>query len=130
MARQRFRAAEWAVLIDEWNASGLKLPEFCRQRGLSRSTMQGWVYKSALKRAIESARRDGQIKAANSSHELARLVPSPAFLPVRFAEGAAPLPEPTGRAAIQVVLGVGRRIVVGPGFDAERLRRVVAALEG
>jgi hypothetical protein len=28
-----------------------------------------------------------------------------------------------------VVLGEGRRIAVGPGFDPETLRRVVAALE-
>ena len=130
MARQRYRAAQWAVLIDEWNASGLDLPEFCRRRGLSRGTMQGWVYKPALKRAIESARLDGQIKAARSSHEVAPPVPSPAFLPVRLAEVAAPSPEPAGRAAIEVALGVGRRVVVGPGFDAETPRRVVAALEG
>lgn len=33
MARQRFRAAQWSVLIDEWNASGLNLTEFCQRRG-------------------------------------------------------------------------------------------------
>ena len=130
MTRRRLRAAEWAVLIEEWQQSGLKLPEFCRQRGLSRGTMQGWVYKPALKRAIASARLDGQITAAVSSHEVASPVSSPAFLPVRLAEVAAPSPEPAVRAAIEVVLGAGRRVVVGPGFDAETLRRVVAALEG
>jgi hypothetical protein len=129
MARQRFRAAEWAVFIDEWNASGLELPEFCRRRGLNRGTMQGWVYKPARKRAIEKARRDGQIRRAKTSQD-APSVPAPAFLPVRFAEVTAPSPEPTDRAAIEVVVGAGRRIVVGPGFDPETLRRLVAALEG
>jgi hypothetical protein len=130
MARQRFRAAEWAGFIDEWNASGLVLAEFCRRHGLNQGTMQGWVYKPALKRAIEKARRDGQVKEAKPSQEDAPSIPSPAFLPVRFADVTAPSPEPTDRAAIEVVVGAGRRIVVGPGFHPETLRRVVAALEG
>ena len=130
MARQRFRAAEWAVFIDEWNASGLNLPEFCRRRGLSRGTMQGWVYKPALKRAIENTRRAGQVTGAKASPEAAPSVPSSAFVPVRLAQVTASSPEPTGRAPIEVVLGAGRRIVVGPGFDPETLRRVVATLEG
>jgi hypothetical protein len=129
MAKQRFRAAQWAVLIDEWNASGLNLTEFCQRRGLSRGTMQGWVYKPALKRAIENARRGAIITAAKSSQEAASSVPPPAFLPVRLAEATAPTPESKSLAAIEVVLGGGRRIVVSPGFDPETLRRVVAALE-
>jgi hypothetical protein len=43
MARRRRGAAQWAALIDEWEPSGLGLPEFCRRRGLNRGTMQGWV---------------------------------------------------------------------------------------
>ena len=129
MARQRFRAAQWAVLIDEWNASGLNLTEFCQRRGLSRGTMQGWVYKPALKRAIENARRGAIVTAAKTSQEDASSVPSPAFLPVRLVEATAPPPEARSHAAIQVVLARGRRILVGPGFDPETLRQVVAALE-
>ena len=103
--------------------SGLDLPEFCRRRGLSRGTMQGWVYKPALKRAIEAARRGGRGQGSGSSQESrpAEPAPSPAFLPVRFAEAAAPSPPSTGRAAIEVVLGGGRRVAVGPGFDPETL---------
>ncbi len=130
MARQRFRAAQWAVLIDEWNASGLNLPEFCRRRGLSAGTMQGWVYKPALKRAIEAARRDGPLKRAEISHRDRPSVPTSTFLPVHFAEVTAPPAGSTGRAAIEIVLDRGRRIAVGPGFDPETLRRVVTALEG
>jgi hypothetical protein len=131
MARRRLRAAEWAVLIEEWQQSGLKLPEFCRQRGLSRGTMQGWVYKPALKRAIEAARREGPDKTVKTSRERPPVEPSPspAFLPVHFAEVSAPTLPPTVRAAIEVVLGGGRRVAVGPGFDEQTLRRVVAVLE-
>ena len=121
MARQRFRAAQWAVLIDEWNASGLNLTEFCQRRSLSRGTMQGWVYKPALKRAVENARRGASLTAAKTSQEDASSVPSPAFLPVRLVEVTAPAPEAKSRVAIEVVLAGGRRIAGGPGFDPETL---------
>lgn len=131
MARRRRGAAEWVALIDEWKQSGLDLPEFCRRRGLSRGTMQGWVYKPAQKRAIEAARRDGRGQGAEPSQESkpAKPAPPPAFLPVRFVESATVAQPPTDRAAIEIVLGGGRRVAVGPGFDDETLRRVVAALE-
>ena len=129
MARQRLRAAQWAVLIDEWNASGLNLTEFCQRRGLSRGTMQGWVDKPALKRAMEDARRGASLTVAKSSQADASSVPPPAFLPVRLVEATAPTPKSRSHAPIEVVLGGGRRILVGPGFDPQTLRQVVAALE-
>ena len=128
MARQRLDAAEWAVLIDEWRRGGLSLPAFCKRRDLSRGTMQNWVYKPALRRAVEDARHASQAGRSAPMATTERPTPTPAFLPVRLAEITAPTP-PTGRAAIEVVLGGGRRIVVGPGFDPETLRLVVAALE-
>jgi hypothetical protein len=130
MARQRLDAAEWAVLIDEWRSGGLSLPAFCRQRGLSRGTMQNWVYKPALKRAVEDARRASRARRDAPTMRAESPATPPAFLPVRFAEVAVPRREPEAPIAIEVVLGGGRRIVVGPGFDPETLRRVVAALEG
>jgi hypothetical protein len=45
-------------------------------------------------------------------------------------EDSAPSTGPQTRSAIEVVLGQGRRIAVGPGFDPETLRQVVAILEG
>jgi hypothetical protein len=130
MARRRFDAAEWAVLIDEWQSGGLSLPAFCSQRGLSRGTMQNWVYKPALKRAVEDARRASRAGRDVSPETSELPAPPPAFLPVRFAEMIAPPCDPKTRAAIEVILAGGRRIAVGPGFDPETLRQVVAALEG
>jgi hypothetical protein len=130
MARHRRGAAEWAALIDEWKQGGLDLPEFCRRRGLSRGTMQGWIYKTPLKRAIEATRRQESGKIARPAPEAtpAESPPSVAFLPVRFAEAVVPQ-RPADHAAIEVILGGGRRVAVGPGFDEETLRRVVIALE-
>jgi hypothetical protein len=131
MAYVRRQAAEWATLIDEWRRSGLSLPTFCQLHGLSRGTMQNWVYKPALKLAIEESRRQAQLAPSDPG-----LVdgpppcePSPAFLPVHVAEVTVASP-PTPRTGVEVVLGSGRRISLEAGFDSETLRRVVAVLEG
>jgi hypothetical protein len=94
--------------------------------------MSGWVYKPALKRAVEMARRGEGPRGDGPATAGTPAVPGPStgFVPVRLREiVGASAPEPSGRRAIEVVLGEGRRIAVGPGFDPETLRRVVAALE-
>jgi hypothetical protein len=120
MARVRRPAAEWAALIEEWHKSGLSLPAFCQRRGLNAGTMQGWVYKRTHKGAIERARREGGTAEGPPA--------TAAFLPVRVI-GAEPEHEGTGRSGVEIVLGVGWRVVIGAGFDSETLRRVVAVLE-
>ena len=109
MARQRLDAAEWAVLIDEWRRSGLSLPAFCKRRGLSRGTMQNWVYKPASGSpprppAALAARRGATVETADVP------TPPPAFLPVRLAEITTPMP-PTGRAAIGVLPAGVKKVV-------------------
>ena len=125
MARVRRPAAEWAALIDEWHGSRLSLPAFCERHGLNTGTMQGWVYKRTHKGAIERARREGVAADAPSEKPPA----AAAFLPVRVI-GAELEHEETGRSGVEIVLGVGRRVVICAGFDSETLRRVVAVLEG
>jgi hypothetical protein len=120
MARVRRPAAEWAALIDQWHGSGLSLPAFCQRRGLNTGTMQGWVYKRTHKGAIERARRVGGTTQDPPA--------AAAFLPVRVI-GADREHEETGRSGVEIVLGAGRRVVIGAGFDSETLRRVVAVLE-
>src|SRR5947209_35975 len=120
MARVRRPAAEWAALIDEWHKSGLSLPAFCQRRGLNSGTMQGWVYKRPHKDALERARRE-----EGTAEDPPAAV---AFLPVRVID-AEQQHEGTGGSGIEIVLGAGRRVVLGAGFDSETLRRVVAVLE-
>lgn len=131
MAKVRRQAAEWAALIDQWRRSGLSLPAFCRIHGLSRGTMQNWVYKPALKRAVEEARRESLSNPAGPGHfeGIPAAEPSPAFLPVHVAEVPAASLS-TRRSGVEVVLGSGRRVSLEAGFDPETLRRVVAVLEG
>ncbi len=129
MAKSRLRAADWAALIDQWRQSGLSLPAFCQRHGLRRGTMQNWVYKPELKRAVEEARRAARDAESPQADRPLRSAPPPAFLPVRVAEVTA-ASQPPDRTGVEIVLGAARRVVVGAGFDAETLRRVIAVLEG
>jgi hypothetical protein len=125
MARVRRGAAEWVELIDRWQASGLSLSAFCHEYGLNFGTMQGWAYKSTHKDALEKARREaGAVADPVEASPVAE-----AFLPVLVAEGPRASP-PTHRAGVEVMLGLGRRVGLEIGFDAETLRRVLAVLEG
>lgn len=59
---------------------------------------------------------------------------APAQPAVRFValklNGAAPASKTAPAAGLEVVLAGGRRIAVGPGFDAATLGQLVRALEG
>jgi hypothetical protein len=129
MATSLRGALEWARLIEEWRCSGISLPAFCRQRGLKSTTMCGWVYKPALKRAIEEARR---LEAGSHAEPVKIAKPSPAkstpaFVPVRLRQLIAPpTSEPAPRSAIAVIVGAGRRVVAERGVrrgDAPASRR-------
>ena len=126
MARVRREATEWREWIDKWRASGLGLRAFCDQNGLNFATMSGWAYKRIHKPALEQARREGGAAAKDTPAEAA-------FVPVRVVE-VEPEPEreqkSADRSGVEIVIGEGRRIALGTGFDAETLRRVVAVLEG
>lgn len=129
MSRQRLCAEQWASLIEQWRAGGLSLPAFCERHGLRRGTMQNWLYKPALKLAVERARRAAQA-ARETPAEVAEVAEqAPAFLPVKIA-AVATQPESRRHAPIEVVLREGRRIRVPRGFDPQTLRQVVATLEG
>ena len=132
MAASALRVMAWAKTIDDWKRSGLSLPKFCRLHGIKKGTMSGWVYKPALKRAIEKAQGVDEIGGNGSmkSKPAPAPTPSPAFVPVRLRELISPKrTEPIARSAIEVIVGAGRRVSVERGFDPETLRQVVVVLE-
>jgi transposase len=121
MAEHGSRDEQWADVITQWRASGLSQKEFCRRRDISDRALNNWLYKSPYRERV------ARILAARSQGKLD--AETPRFLPVAVL-GA--IPDTDSRAAcatIEVVLPSGSRIAVTPGFDAETLRRVVAALE-
>jgi len=98
--RSREEAEQLAV---ECEASGLSQREFCEQRGVPLKT---------LVRYLSRHRRE-----QTGGHQRPRLV---------TVEVAAKRGDP---AELSIVLAGERRIEVRRGFDAETLRRLVAALE-
>jgi len=110
ISRRRRTRQEVRRLVSAFKTSGLRASEFCRRHGLALSTL-----RRNLKRQFLA---HGQPEAGVR------------FVAVKVNGAAAPAkkaPAPTG---LGVVLAGGRRIAVGPGFDAAVLRQLVHALEG
>ena len=96
----RATKAKWAGLVRRWRASGRTAREFSAGEGLNPSTLLWW--SSQVGREAEA--------------------------PASFVEVALPASVASDNV-IEIVVREGVRIRVGAGFDAELLRRVVAALE-
>ena len=101
--RRREMWAKWRGLISEQSGSGQTIVAFCRERGLTTSQFYTWRKR---------------LRATGAEQ----------FLEVQVVKAPA-RPIPSNRGAIEIRLAEGRRILVEPGFDAEHLRAVVAALE-
>jgi hypothetical protein len=86
----------------------MDISEFCRSRGLSRTTL----YRHLKKRASEGNLGSGGME----------------LLAVEVA--GVPCSSPIGHGELAVVLGNARRIEVNPGFDAGTLARLISVLEG
>ena len=89
----------------QWQRSGLSIRDFCTGQQISEPSFYAW------RRTI--ARRDAQ---------------SAGFVPV------AVVPDETLAGAVagnglELVLGAGRVLRIGPGFDLPTLRRLLAVLE-
>ncbi len=101
--RQRGREAwaKWQRLIAEHSGSGQTIAAFCRQRQIPASPSFAW--KRRLRQAIP-----------------------PPFVEVQLVEAK---PQRAPGCAIEVALAGGRRLFVEPGFDADHLHALLAALE-
>jgi lambda repressor-like predicted transcriptional regulator len=121
MAEHGSRDEHWADVVSQWRTSGLSQKEFCRRRDISDRALNNWLYKSPYRERVArilAARSQGKIDAE-----------TPRFLPVAVLSATPGTDSRVSCATIEVVLPSGSRIAVMPGFDAETLRRVVAALE-
>jgi hypothetical protein len=95
--------SRWRGLIAEQGESGETVEAFCRERGLT--TSQFYTWRKRLRGSVAGR-----------------------FLEVQLAKPAA-RPAPTKWGAIEIRLAGGYCVLVEPGFDADHLRAVVAALE-
>lgn len=110
--RRRRSPAEVATVVAAFEQSGLSRTEYCRQHGLSLSTLNRHRQGKSAGRPITP----GLISQA---------LPAVSLIPVDVVDSTHKSP----RLALYVELAGGRRISVDAGFDAETLRRLIAVLE-
>jgi transposase-like protein len=111
-SRRRRTREEVRQLVSAVQTSGWRARGFCQRHGLAPSTLRRNLKRAGAGRAPAP--------------------PGVRFMAVKL-NGAAPPAEkaPTPAAAgLEVVLAGGRRIAVGPAFDAATLGQLVRALEG
>jgi hypothetical protein len=106
--RRRRSRTEAEQLVAAYEGSGQSRVEFCRQQGLSLSTLVRY----------RKRQREAQGAPANGNHWLA--------VEVAGASAAAGIGVSSG---LTVSLARGRRIEVGRGFDAHTLAQLLGALE-
>ena len=110
--RRRRTPAEVAAVVAAFEQSGLSRTEYCRQHGLSLSTL--------------NRHRQGTSEGRRITPGLAsQALPAVSLIPVDVVDGRHKGP----RMALYVELAGGRRISVDAGFDAETLRRLIVVLE-
>ena len=102
-SKERF----WRRMVRRCRSSGLSVRAFCEEQGLSEPSFYAW------RRTL--AQRD----AAAVRFVPVQVTPPPQ--PTTAADGSA--------AAVELVLGAGRRLRIGPGFDGPTLTRLLALLE-
>jgi len=105
--RPRRSALAIQQMVEEFVESGLGASEFCRRHGVVLNTLNRYLRK---RKEAGSAGAGGGLVA----------VELPAVDPARRQEAV---------IGLAVVVGSGRRIEVGAGFDAPTLARLVTVLE-
>ena len=114
--QRKHRAAtlqHWQAILADFNASGLSVSEFCRQRGIVEQSLYRWRIKLAT--CLTQVSASGISGAA-------------AFVPVVIRPGTAdPL---RGDDSLQVDLRGGRVLRLPMSMPAQRVAELVHALEG
>jgi len=113
LSQHRRSRAEVAELVAAFERSGLNRTEYCRQHGLSLSSL-----KRYSKRMGDESR--------GSSDRRACTAPAVSLIPVEVVDR--PAAQEASQTALFVELSYGRRIGVGTGFDGATLRRLIAVL--
>ena len=115
-ARSRKAWGKWRKLVSEQGRSGQSVAAFCRERGLCAPHFFAW--KKRLR------------EAAGPKFVEVKLVPAGWGQGGAAREPRAPsVLRPAGDSRVEVLLKNGRSLRVGPGFDAELVRALVAVVE-
>lgn len=132
--RQRERSrqvwAKWRKLVSEQGRSGQSVAAFCRERGLCAPQFYAWK-----KRLREADAGQGEFRTPLTKFMEVQLAPAgwggagtgPAG--VTREPSAAGVSRAAGDARVEILLKNGRSLRVGPGFDAELVRALIAVVE-
>ena len=116
MQRSERKEREWRAIVERWAGSGMSVRAFCEERGLSEPSFYAW------RRTL--AARD---RLAREQFVPVRIAPDSA--PGSALETTATSTVENAASALQLLVGEGRRLWIGPGFDGPTLRRLLALLE-
>ena len=112
--RRHYTAEKRGQLVELVTSTGATIAAAAAQLGVQKSTASYWVRK-----ARKPTRRAGRSRSPASATAIAGIAAEPTFVRVvRGSETASSIEVWTGKVTIRV----------RPGFDAELLRAVVAAL--
>ncbi|HEV3257544.1 MAG TPA: hypothetical protein VG013_11730 [Gemmataceae bacterium] len=102
-SKERF----WRRLLRQWRKSGLSVRDFCAEQQVSEPSFYAWR-RTLAERAAEATR----------------------FVPVHVVPDDQTTAAGAGSSSgLELVLGPGRLLRIGPGFDAATLERLLALLE-
>jgi transposase-like protein len=103
--RSSIKERFWRRMVRQFHGSGLSVRAFCEEHGLSVASFYGW-------RRTLAARDEAVVR----------------FVPVQVTPQS--LKGEGSAGAVELVLGAGRCLRIGPGFDGPTLTRLLALLEG
>jgi hypothetical protein len=112
------RELEWSRVLAEQERSGLSVAEFARRRGISPGSLGWWRYV-ARRRAAE---RGAEVRATLGWAERDR------FIEVRVDRARGEVETHAMHGAFEVVVPGGCVVRVPAHFEADGLRRLLAAL--
>ena len=96
---------KWRGLVMEQSQSGQTVSAFCRERGIRDSQFYDW--KKRVREGVAAKFVEVKVKDTRERQK----------------------PASEQDRAIEICLGKGRSLLVGPGFDASHLRALLAVLE-
>ena len=71
--RDAYRAQEWAMRIQECNASGLTKREFCQQRGISEKSFYYWLRMLRTQMAETTAPRLVPLESVSAAKDILQI---------------------------------------------------------
>lgn len=119
---------KWQERVEEWQRSGQRQSPFCRERGISVSSFSKWKCELLRRQRYLSASSEG-LAAPGSAREAdagglswTEVLCRQSAAEGRFASSA------SSGAGLELVLPSGWSIRLGPRFEAESLKRLLAVL--